>query len=215
MADRNRRWVVTREIHVDGSPRLEGVTVEWEVDPTLPWEDLLDRSIDTWAISIDRVGKANVRHHVDATLQQFGWERSHGPRGVDHFPIRRAAPRFYARRVDIHITVATADGLPVAHYEAPSEEIFTVLEENGWLITDTAVDSESGVPVAVLPFDWPRVVRYVSQHRKSAQARAEQADLGWREVLREGLLAGQDARKLADLTGLTPQRIYQVRDGRR
>lgn len=215
MADRNRRWVVTREIDVDGSPRLEGVTVEWEVDPALPWEDLLDRSIDTWAISIDRVGKANVRHHVDATLQQFGWERSHGPRGVDHFPIRRAAPRFYARRVDTHITVATADDLPVAHYEAPSEEIFTVLEENGWLITDTDVDSEAGVPVAVLPFDWPRVVRYVSQHRKSAQARAEQADLGWREVLREGLLAGQDARKLADLTGLTPQRIYQVRDGRR
>lgn len=213
--DRNWRWVVTREVDVDGSPRLEGVTVKWDVDPTLPWEELLDRSIDTWAISVDRVGKANVRHQIDALLQQFGWERSHEPRGVGHFPIRRAAPRFHARRVDTRLTVTTADGLPVAEYKAVSEETFTVLEENGWLITDTNVDSGAGVPLAVLPFDWPRVVRYVSQHRKSAQARAEQADLGWREVLREGLLAGQDAKKLADLTGLTPQRIYQVRDGRR
>ena len=144
--------------------------MEWDVDPTLPWEDLRDRSVDTWAIRVDRVGKVNVRHHVDATLQQFGWERSHGPRGVHHFPIRRAAPRFYARRVDARLAITTADGLPVVEYEKSSEENFTVLEENGWLITDTEVDSDGGVPLAVLPFDWARVVRYVSQHRKSAQA---------------------------------------------
>jgi hypothetical protein len=215
MVGGDRRWVRTRDIEVDGSPRLEGVTVAWDVDPTLPWEELLDRSVDTWAIRVDRVGKENVRHHVDATLQQFGWERSHGPRGAHHFPIRRAAPRFYARRVDARLAITTADGLRVAEYDISTGETFTVLEENGWLITDTDSDSAADAPLAVLPFDWPRVVRHVSQARKSAQARAEQADLAWREVLREGLLAGQDAKKLADLTGVTPQRIYQVRDGRR
>lgn len=147
-------------------------------------------------------------------LRESGWERSDGPRGANYFPIHRAAPRFLARRSRASLVVESADGVLVAEYPLEVDQS-TTLEQNGWWITNLDEDRDPELPSSVLPFNWPRVIRFVSQARKSAQAKAEQADLGWREVIREGLLLGHDATCLATLTGLTPKRICQVAEGRK
>jgi hypothetical protein len=217
-------WVVTREVRHDDTVVSEGMMVPGDVDPEQPWDELECAAVSTWgsrpsspdetSAGAKRGTSKSERDLLDEMLLQFGWERSHGPRGAHYFPVRPATPAFHAERVGTSLVVTSADGVPVAEYELDAQHEATVLEQNGWLVTDAGRDA-ADERYSVRPFDWPRVVRYVSQARKSAQARAEQADLGWREVIREGLLAGQDARKLADLTGVTPQRIYQVRDGRR
>lgn len=206
--------MVTREDEAEGVLRWKALVVPGSVDPEAAWDELGERSVLSWGRRVEAAGQKTLRGFVEEMLRESGWERSYGPRGANYFPVRRAAPRFLARRSGSSLVVATADGVPVASYSLEVDE-FTTLEQNGWLITNADEDVDLDLPSPVLPFDWPRVIRFVSQARQSAQARAEQADLGWREVIREGLLLGQEAKRVASLTGLTPQRIYQIRDGRR
>jgi hypothetical protein len=63
--------------------------------------------------------------------------------------------------------------------------------------------------------DWPMVISHLSKCRIAAKSNADYADQAFRRGLREALFAGQDATALAQLTDLTRQRIYQIRDDRR
>ena len=58
-------------------------------------------------------------------------------------------------------------------------------------------------------------VRDLATRRAVAQAEFEAADTALREAIRRALSAGATAPPLAAVTGLSKQRIYQIRDNRR
>jgi hypothetical protein len=58
-------------------------------------------------------------------------------------------------------------------------------------------------------------VRDLATRRAVAQSEFEAADTALREAIRLALSAGATAPALAAVTGLSKQRIYQIRDNRR
>lgn len=51
--------------------------------------------------------------------------------------------------------------------------------------------------------------------RNRVKKEAADAESRWRNLLREAVLDGQEVRSLASASGITPQRVYQIRDRRR
>lgn len=51
--------------------------------------------------------------------------------------------------------------------------------------------------------------------REAARADLQKAEEAFSAAVREAMAGGATAPQIAKLTGLTPPRIYQIRDGRR
>lgn len=62
---------------------------------------------------------------------------------------------------------------------------------------------------------WLDHLRAVTQQRADAQDMAAAADDAWRLLIRRGVNQGYSVSALADAAGVSRERIYQIRDGRR
>lgn len=62
---------------------------------------------------------------------------------------------------------------------------------------------------------WLDRLRVVTQQRTEAQDMARAADDTWRALIRHGVSQGYGVTALADAAGISRERVYQIRDGRR
>lgn len=62
---------------------------------------------------------------------------------------------------------------------------------------------------------WLDHLRAVTQQRADAQDMAAAADDAWRLLIRRSVNQGYSVSALADAAGVSRERIYQIRDGRR
>jgi hypothetical protein len=58
-------------------------------------------------------------------------------------------------------------------------------------------------------------IRALTEERAKAQHSAEQLDELWRGLIRNALLGNQRASDIAIAAGISRERVYQIRDGRR
>lgn len=58
-------------------------------------------------------------------------------------------------------------------------------------------------------------VRAATEHLMTSRATAEDADRAWRASIRAALADGQRAVDIAEAAGISRERVYQIRDGRR
>ena len=122
------------------------------------------------------------------------------------------------------IIVMTSDddgssgGDPIASYALPDgDSPAGVLAANGWRSTGNG-ESEVEVGytiVEVEPVEWERIVKHVTFAKAQADAEAARQDRAWRAALQGAMHAGGSATRLAAAAGISRERVYQIRDGRR
>ncbi|WP_009475934.1 hypothetical protein [Rhodococcus sp. JVH1] len=102
---------------------------------------------------------------------------------------------------------------PLADDEAPED----VLAANGWRVTsgDTPTVEMGYRIVEVEAVDWEQIVKHVTFAKAQAEIEAGRQDLAWRTALRDAMRAGGSATRLAGAAGVSRERVYQIRDGRR
>ena len=88
------------------------------------------------------------------------------------------------------------------------------LAAESWTLGPQAPGWPDGVYEAAAT-DWTAVLEQSAHQRAVAKTQAEDAAKRWKTAIREAMLAGVDARTLATLSGITVQRVYQMRDRRR
>lgn len=54
-----------------------------------------------------------------------------------------------------------------------------------------------------------------TQRRENAQRAADDADQEWREMIRTAVAAGARVTEVAMTAGISRERVYQIKDGRR
>jgi len=150
-------------------------------------------------------------------LTELGWEAREPADVGTPFAVRRAA-HFTVTQVETldgeqHALVTNLEGDPVAKVRIKTTLAVDVAAA-GWTLGRQAPGWPDHVR-EVSPADWSAVLRTSTHQRLSAKSQAHDATERWATVIREAMLAGIDARSLADLGGVTVQRIYQIRDRRR
>lgn len=158
-------------------------------------------------------------HRITYLLREIGWEPT-DPVVIDspfsvsrHIPFRAIVVNYEGESIDL-VQVRNNDGeilaeLPVA--STPSE----ALAASGWDVHGAASGRWPDGTLAVAPIDWKVVVARAKTDREAARREATRRGQVWSACLREAVLAGHTATELADIAGVTAQRIYQIRDGRR
>ncbi|HNV11863.1 MAG TPA: hypothetical protein PKN27_11100 [Propionibacteriaceae bacterium] len=160
---------------------------------------------------------------VDQLLDELGWRRLGGlgdlVRGVPCvIPVERVA--HFRTRDELRpdgtqgVVVVNLDGEPVARYSLDGGSRADVLARHGW---DAGGQLQGWIipTVAVSARDWDRIVVESTSARAEANSQFAEADKRWRALVREGVLMGIEVRQLAQWAGVTPQRVYQLRDRRR
>jgi hypothetical protein len=205
----------------DGIEELQAVVVP-AARSDAPWTELVsEHAVDQWASPLSLPGQRLTREERTATmLSELGWEMLGQRSGPEPFRVRRSLVAFRAHRVSddrgegqtVVVTFDTGD--TVAHYPCGADDPPAVLARHGWGSTGPLPGWPAG-SYGVRALDWPLVVGEVTEQRDRTRKQAQTQDRGWQAAVREAVLAGQDVRRLSELTGLTRQRIYQIRDGRR
>jgi hypothetical protein len=93
-----------------------------------------------------------------------------------------------------------------------------VLRDNGWTITSEPAntDHDGYTVVDVQPRDWIQIIRAAAYNRATAAAELERQDTGWRTLVRDAMNdPGATKTDVADAAGVSRERAYQIRDGRR
>ena len=92
-----------------------------------------------------------------------------------------------------------------------------VLSANGWRVADGATSEVEGGYriVAVEAVNWEQIIEHVRFARAQAQFEATRRDRAWRDALQGAMLAGGSATRLSVAAGVSRERAYQIRDGRR
>ena len=125
---------------------------------------------------------------------------------------------------DPEILVMTAPDEPtgedlVASYPLDADETpEDVLSANGWRVTsnDEPTEVERGYTIVLVEaVEWEQIVKHVTFAKAQADCEARRQDLAWRTALRDAMLAGGSATRLAGAAGVSRERVYQIRDGRR
>jgi hypothetical protein len=63
--------------------------------------------------------------------------------------------------------------------------------------------------------DWARALRQSTEDVTAARQAAADEDTAWRYMIRAALADGVPVVEVAELTGISRARVYQIRDGRR
>lgn len=158
-------------------------------------------------------------HRITQLLGEIGWEPIApvvigSPFGVSrHTPFRATVVNYEGESIDL-VQVRNNDGeilaeIPVT--STPSE----ALAASGWEVLGAASGGWPDDILAVAPIDWRVVVARARTDREATRREATRRERFWSACLREAVLAGHTATELADVAGVTAQRIYQIRDRRR
>jgi hypothetical protein len=95
---------------------------------------------------------------------------------------------------------------------------YVLLGANGWRGDKlTAVPADHGCTVVeVEPVDWAQIVAVVTLDREIAEAERQRCDIAWRTVIASAMTAGHTTKsRIAEAAGISRERAYQIRDGRR
>lgn len=99
---------------------------------------------------------------------------------------------------------------------AEGADFVRVLRDNGWSVGLDDEDVSDGYTIVTVdPVDVEQIAKAVTFARDAAAAEYERCDTGWRTLIRDAMNDGESATKLAAATGVSRERIYQIRDGRR
>lgn len=86
---------------------------------------------------------------------------------------------------------------------------------SGWKVLGAADGEWPDDTIAITPRDWKVVIEQAKADREIAQREAARRDSFWAACVREAILDGHTAKELAEIAGVSVQRIYQIRDRRR
>jgi hypothetical protein len=104
-------------------------------------------------------------------------------------------------------------GYPLVDGTDPDE----LLADNGWCLIGDPTNVDEGYSIVdVEPFDWTKIVKQVTFERERAQANLERQNTAWRTIIRDAM-NDEDTQKtkVAEAAGVSRERAYQIRDGRR
>lgn len=94
----------------------------------------------------------------------------------------------------------------------------TVLLDNGWAITsDPASTDYFGYTIVdVQPRDWVSIIRAATFNRAAASAEFKRQEAGWRILICDAMIdPTTNKTEIAEVGGVSRERAYQIRDGRR
>jgi hypothetical protein len=91
-----------------------------------------------------------------------------------------------------------------------------VLAGNGWRVIGGTTEVETGYVIVDVEAANPvQIVQHVTFARAAADSEAKRQDTAWRMIIRNSMLDGASATKLAKAAEISRERVYQIRDGRR
>lgn len=90
-----------------------------------------------------------------------------------------------------------------------------VLAEAGWRVSGSAETTDTGAVAEVEAVDSIVIVEHVTFARSRAEAEFARQDTSWRTVIGNAMRDGDSATALARAAGVSRERVYQLRDGRR
>lgn len=158
-------------------------------------------------------------HRVAYLLREIGWQPVDAvgfgvPFLVTRHPSFRAHVVTYEGESAELAQVRNSDGEILAELPIASTPE-AALCASGWNVLGPAGGGWPDDVLAVAPSDWLDVVRRARTEREGAQREADRREQFWANCLREAILDGHTAVELAEIAGVTAQRIYQIRDRRR
>ncbi|MFI5627571.1 hypothetical protein ACIA03_29210 [Nocardioides sp. NPDC051685] len=158
-------------------------------------------------------------HRAGYLLREIGWQPMDAvafgaPFRVTRHPSFRANVVTYEGESVELVQVRNSDGEVLAELPVMSTPE-AALRAAGWGVLGAAGVGWPDDVLAVAPSDWLDVVRHARTEREGAQREADRREQFWASCLREAVLAGHTAVELAEIAGVTAQRIYQIRDRRR
>ena len=204
-----------RTLRVEGIDELHGVVTELATRPDQDWQQLRAAAVERWETYLSPSGStASREERIELMLGETGWEAAPGASAQDRLVWRRQA-WFRTQLLGDQVAVLTRDtGDLVDLCPVEGTDLTGALEQVGWEVGGQ-LDGWTPDVCAVKPRDWTLVLERVGQTRNRLRAEAAAQETGWRELIRAALLSGVPTQHLTSLTGLTRQRIYQIRDRRR
>lgn len=157
-------------------------------------------------------------HRITYLLREIGWAptgtvRIGSPFGVVRETRFRATVNHEGSSID-SVQVRNDDGelLVEAPVVGSPDDVLSGL---GWRVLGAAGGGWPDDVLAIAPGDWKVVVERARADREIAQREAARRDSRWSACVREAILDGRTAKELAEVAGVSVQRIYQIRDRRR
>ncbi len=206
------------------SPPAEPDQVEMVIVPaddagTNDWSALESAAVDRWASYLcPNDTPTTLRARAETGVDELGWRIAPGPDAGSSFPVERKPNAFRATVVESAAgptvqVVTETEGRIAAEYALGTGSASDTLRRRGW--ASKPLDGWPAGWLAAWPLDWARLIETETASRRRAQAAASTAEQRWRLLLQEAVLAGVEVSVLSEITHLTRQRIYQIRDGRR
>lgn len=158
-------------------------------------------------------------HRITYLLREIGWV----PTGT----VRIGSPFGVARETRFRATVVNHEGSSIDSVQVRNDdgELLVeapvvgrpedVLSGLGWKVLGAAGGGWPDDVLAIAPGDWKVVIERAKADREIAQREAARRDSRWSACVREAILDGHAAKELAEVAGVSVQRIYQIRDRRR
>lgn len=203
---------------------LRTLVVPSDVDVRAEWADITCQAVAVHETLLHPGGPdpdpwVSEAHRIDQVLLELGWGATGGDRSdLRLFPVVRVGQWRAQLLVHLdgsrHAVVRNIPGDVIADYVLAEEDLEHALTAHGWNVHGQLPGWSEDV-LAVSPANWMRLVQDSTEARKQSREAAADADTRWRELLREAVLAGEEVKVLASVCGVTPQRIYQIRDRRR
>lgn len=158
-------------------------------------------------------------HRITDLLKEIGWTPIEtvvigSPFGVARETRFRATVVRHEGSATDSVQVRNDDGELLAELAA-SSTASGALERSGWTVLGAAGGGWPEDTIAVAPRDWKAVIEHAKADREIAQREAARRDSFWASCIREAILDGHTAKELAEIAGVSVQRVYQIRDRRR
>ena len=158
-------------------------------------------------------------HRITYLLREIGWAPIETVVVGSPFGVVRET-RFRAALVNREgsstdsVQVRNDDGELLAEL-AVSSTAADALGLSGWTVLGATGGEWPDDTIAIAPRDWKVVIEQAKANREIAQREASRRDSFWAACVREAILDGHTAKDLAEIAGVSVQRIYQLRDRRR
>ncbi|MER7559279.1 hypothetical protein ABTZ46_20210 [Nocardioides sp. NPDC126508] len=158
-------------------------------------------------------------HRITYLLREIGWAPTETvvigtPFGVVRETRFRATVFSHEGSATDAVQVRNDDGEVLAEL-AVSSTATDALGLSGWTVLGAAGGGWPDDTIAIAPRDWKVVIEQAKADREMARREAARRDSFWAACVREAILDGHTAKDLAEIAGVSVQRIYQIRDRRR
>jgi hypothetical protein len=158
-------------------------------------------------------------HRITYLLREIGWTPIETvvigtPFGVVRETRFRAAVVGHEGSATDSVQVRNDDGEVLVEL-AVSGTAADTLGLFGWTVLGAGGGGWPEDTIAIAPRDWKVVIEQAKADREVAQRETARRDSFWATCVREAILDGHTAKDLAEIAGVSVQRIYQIRDRRR